>query len=65
MAKSKDIERVQTLTGEKDEDLIEILLDDAEEYNKMSHAVNPYGDGKACDRIVRILNGENVEHYGV
>ena len=30
MAKSKDIERVQTLTGEKDEDLIEILLDDAE-----------------------------------
>ena len=32
MAKSKDIERVQTLTGEKDEDLIEILLDDAEAY---------------------------------
>ena len=44
---------------------VSILLDDAEEYNKMSHAVNPYGDGKACDRIVRILNGENVEHYGV
>nr|DAI94015.1 MAG TPA: Head Tail Connector Protein [Caudoviricetes sp.] len=32
MAKSKDIERVQTLTGEKDEDLIEILLDDAETF---------------------------------
>lgn len=32
MAKSKDIERVQTLTGEKDEDLIEILLDDAEAF---------------------------------
>lgn len=44
---------------------VSILLDDAEEYNKMSHAVNPYGDGKACDRIVRILNGENVEHYGI
>ena len=44
---------------------VSILLDDVEEYNKMSHAVNPYGDGKACDRIVRILNGENVEHYGV
>ena len=44
---------------------VSILLDDAEEYNKMSHAVNPYGDGKACDRIVRTLNGENVEHYGV
>lgn len=32
MAESKDIERVQTLTGEKDEDLIEILLDDAEAF---------------------------------
>ena len=32
MAKSKDIERVQALTGEKDEDLIEILLDDAEAF---------------------------------
>lgn len=32
MAKSKDIERIQTLTGEKDEDLIEILLDDAEAF---------------------------------
>lgn len=32
MAKSKDIERVQTLTGEKDEDLIEVLLDDAEAF---------------------------------
>lgn len=32
MAKSKEIERVQTLTGEKDEDLIEILLDDAEAF---------------------------------
>ena len=32
MAKRKDIERVQTLTGEKDEDLIEILLDDAEAF---------------------------------
>jgi hypothetical protein len=32
VAKSKDIERVQALTGEKDEDLIEILLDDAEAF---------------------------------
>lgn len=28
------------------------LLGDAEVYNRMSNAVNPYGDGKACDRIV-------------
>ena len=31
------------------------LLDDPEAYHKMSHAVNPYGDGKACERIARIM----------
>jgi UDP-N-acetylglucosamine 2-epimerase (non-hydrolysing) len=31
------------------------LLDDKEEYNKMAHAANPYGDGHACERIVNIL----------
>lgn len=31
------------------------LLDDVEEYNKMSKAVNPYGDGKACPRIIEGL----------
>ena len=31
------------------------LLDDIEYYNSMSHAVNPYGDGKACERIVNTL----------
>lgn len=40
------------------------LLEDTAAYEKMSKAVNPYGDGKACDRIVRILNGEQVERYG-
>lgn len=44
---------------------VSTLLDDATAYEKMSKAVNPYGDGKACDRIVRILNGEDVERYGV
>ena len=43
---------------------VSTLLDDATAYEKMSKAVNPYGDGKACDRIVRILNGEDVERYG-
>ena len=28
------------------------LLDDRKHYDQMSHAVNPYGDGKACPRIV-------------
>ena len=31
------------------------LLDNQTEYNKMSRAVNPYGDGKACKRIVSAL----------
>jgi UDP-N-acetylglucosamine 2-epimerase (non-hydrolysing) len=31
------------------------LLGDAEVYNRMSNAVNPYGDGKACGRIVDCL----------
>lgn len=31
------------------------LLDDEEWYNQMSHAVNPYGDGHACQRILDVL----------
>ena len=31
------------------------LLEDKEYYNKMSQAVNPYGDGLACGRIVNAL----------
>ncbi len=34
---------------------VSMLLDDSEHYNTMSHAVNPYGDGKACGRIVETL----------
>jgi len=41
------------------------LLDSEVYYNQMSHAVNPYGDGKACGRIVRALKGETVEQYEV
>ena len=44
---------------------VSALLDDAVAYEKMSKAVNPYGDGKACNRIVRALNGEEVDHYEV
>ena len=43
---------------------VSTLLDDQAAYDKMSKAVNPYGDGKACERIARILNGENVAPYG-
>ena len=31
------------------------LLDNEEEYAKMAHAANPYGDGHACERIADIL----------
>ena len=36
-------------------DEVSTLLDDEAAYEKMSKAVNPYGDGKACQRIVEIL----------
>ncbi|MDD3167956.1 MAG: UDP-N-acetylglucosamine 2-epimerase (non-hydrolyzing) [Eubacteriales bacterium] len=31
------------------------LLEQEEAYGKMAHAVNPYGDGHACERIIKIL----------
>ena len=34
------------------------LLESEDAYHKMSHAVNPYGDGKACKRIVQRLKTE-------
>lgn len=33
------------------------LLDDAEAYRKMALAGNPYGDGRAAERIVEIISG--------
>ena len=44
---------------------VSTLLDDPVAYERMSKAVNPYGDGKACSRIVRALNGEEVDRYEV
>lgn len=34
---------------------VSTLLDDERAYEKMSQAVNPYGDGKACGRIVEAI----------
>lgn len=40
------------------------LLDDQEEYNKMAHATNPYGDGHACERIVEnLIKHENSIYW--
>lgn len=35
-----------------------MLLENKEEYRKMSNASNPYGDGFACKRIADILEKE-------
>ena len=43
---------------------VSTLLENDSAYEKMSKAVNPYGDGKACARIVAVLNGENPAPYG-
>ena len=46
------------LVGTKEETIYEWftkLLDEPEEYAKMAHAANPYGDGHACERIADIL----------
>jgi len=34
------------------------LLDDMQKYHRMSQAHNPYGDGRAAQRIVKILQGK-------
>jgi UDP-N-acetylglucosamine 2-epimerase (non-hydrolysing) len=40
---------------EKIEQGVSMLLDDADIYRRMSEAVNPYGDGRACERIAEAL----------
>lgn len=43
------------LAGVVQDDIVtmaERLICDKEAYAKMAHAVNPYGDGNACQRIV-------------
>ena len=35
---------------------VSALLDDVDYYEKMSKAVNPYGDGSACERIISFLS---------
>lgn len=38
------------------------LLDDCDfAYTKMAKQTNPYGDGKACNRIIEVLRGEHAD----
>ncbi len=39
------------------------LLEDPEAYRRMSRAVNPYGDGHACERIADILEGKGYRPW--
>ena len=53
------------LVGTREEDIYKIfteLLDDKVVYEKMAGACNPYGDGRACERIADVLeNGKCSE----
>jgi UDP-N-acetylglucosamine 2-epimerase (non-hydrolysing) len=40
---------------------VSTLLEDSVAYEKMSKAVNPYGDGKASERIIQAI----LYHYGM
>lgn len=44
---------------------VSALLDDPAVYEKMSHAVNPYGDGQACRRIADVLADKETDRYEV
>ena len=51
------------LAGVEEEDIFRMasqLLSDPDAYHKMAHAVNPYGDGQACRRIVDAIQW----HFG-
>ena len=41
-----------------------LLLENKNEYDKMSLACNPYGDGHACERIADILEGKQYHPWG-
>lgn len=51
------------LVGTEEENIyynFKLLLENTEEYKKMSRAQNPYGNGTACKQIVDILNKGNL-----
>lgn len=46
-------------------DEVSTLLDNAQKYEAMSKAVNPYGDGEACRRIADIIAGKDTDRYDI
>ena len=52
------------LAGVEEEAIFQMasqLLSDRGEYDKMAHAANPYGDGRACRRIADAISW----HFGL
>lgn len=51
------------MAGTRKDDIVRLtraLLDDQEQYQRMSRAVNPYGDGRASERILEAI----VKYFG-
>ena len=51
------------VAGVKEEDIFALaseLLSDTQKYSQMAKAVNPYGDGHASERIVKILLNSKI-----
>lgn len=44
---------------------VSTLLDDSKAYERMSKAVNPYGDGRACHRIADIIADKDTDRYAI
>lgn len=44
---------------------VSTLIEDEIAYNKMSKAVNPYGDGQACRRIADAIAGKATDRYEI
>ena len=44
----------------RDRSMTESLLTDNVKYSRMAKASNPYGDGKASDRIIDALSGTTL-----
>lgn len=49
-----DVERIVETVAE--------LLDETEAYERMSRAVNPYGDGNSAQKVIAILHDLSVDH---
>jgi UDP-N-acetylglucosamine 2-epimerase len=51
------------IAGTEESDIVDLALElirDESAYQRMAHAVNPYGDGRACQRIADAI----LYHFG-